>query len=140
MKNAPRMFFATAALFALSGMVWGIQMSASHDHSLSPAHGHLNLIGFVMMSIFGTYYALTPDAGQGRIAGLHYALHTSTVLVLAPGIAFAISGQTEVLAQIGSVLAVFSMALFGFVVLKYGVGRTLNQGGLADSTSSQSAE
>ena len=140
MKNAPKMFFATAALFALCGMAWGIQMSASQDHSLSPAHGHLNLIGFVMMSVYGAYYALTPDAGQSRIAGFHFVLHTSTVLVLAPGIAFAISGQTEVLAQIGSVLAVLSMALFGFVVLRYGVGRTSNERGLDSGMSSQPAE
>ncbi len=126
MKSVPKMFFATAALFALCGMIWGIQMSATHDHSLSPAHGHLNLIGFVMMSVFGTYYALTPQAGQSRTARFHFVLNTATVLVLTPGIALAISGQTEVLAQIGSVLAVLSMALFGFVVLRYGVGDALN--------------
>ena len=48
MRSIPTWFFATGAVFALAGMVWGIQMSASHDHTLSPAHGHLNLIGFVM--------------------------------------------------------------------------------------------
>lgn len=124
MKNAPKMFFVAAAVFALCGMVWGIQMSASHDHSLSPAHGHLNLIGFVMMSVFGTYYALTPLAARSRVAALHFVLTTATVLVLTPGIALAISGRTEVLAQIGSVLAVLSVTLFGFGVLKYGVGNS----------------
>lgn len=124
MKNRPKMFFVAAAFFALCGMVWGIQMSATHDHTLSPAHGHLNLIGFVMMSVFGTYYALTPHAGRSRMAGFQFVLHTAAVLILTPGIALAISGQTEVLAQIGSVLAVVSMALFGFIVLRHGVGDT----------------
>lgn len=124
MKNSPKMFFVAAALFALCGMVWGIQMSASHDHSLSPAHGHLNLISFVMMSIFGNYYALTPHAARSQIAGLHFMLTTAAVLVLTLGIALAISGRTEVLAQIGSVLAVLSTALFGFAVLRYGVGNS----------------
>jgi hypothetical protein len=122
MRNTPKMFFASAAVFALCGMVWGIQMSVTQDHSLSPAHGHLNLIGFVMMSVFGSYYALTPEAGRSPIARLHFFLNATVVLVLIPGIAFAIAGRTEVLAQIGSVLALFSMTLFGFVVLKYGVG------------------
>ena len=58
---------------------------------------------------------------------IHFVLNTATVLVLTPGIALAISGQTEVLAQIGSVLAVLSMALFGFVVLRYGVGNVSNE-------------
>lgn len=140
MRDTPKMFFAAAALFALCGMVWGIQMSATHDHTLSPAHGHLNLIGFVMMSVFGTYYALTPHAGRSRTARIHFALNTAVVLVLVPGIALAISGKTEVLAQIGSVLAVLSMALFGFAILKYGVGHASIEAGSDRSMSSQPAE
>lgn len=122
MKALPTLFFATAAIFALIGMVWGIQMSASHDHTLSPAHGHLNLIGFVAMSVFGTYYALTPQAAQSRLAQSHYILTTLTVIILTPGIAMAISGQGETLAQAGSVLAVLSMALFAFTVIRHGAG------------------
>jgi hypothetical protein len=107
-------------------MIWGIQMSATHNHLLSPAHGHLNLIGFVTMSIFGTYYALTPKAAEGRLALLHFGLTTGTVLILTPGIALAIIGQSEFLAQIGSVLAVLSMALFVFVVMRNGVGKMVH--------------
>lgn len=123
MKHIPTHFFATAAIFALIGMVWGIQMSASHDHTLSPAHGHLNLIGFVSMSIFGTYYALTPNAAGSRLANIHFVLTVATVLVLTPGIVMAITERGEVLAQIGSVLAVLSMALFALVVFRHGAGR-----------------
>lgn len=140
MTNTPKMFFFAAAVFALCGMVWGIQMSATHDHKLSPAHGHLNLIGFVMMSIFGAYYALTPRAGNSRMARFHFGLTTATVLVLTPGIALAISRQTEVLAQTGSVLAIVSMAFFGFVVLKYGVGAVPENTSCDSSVRSQPAE
>ncbi|MGI9355517.1 MAG: hypothetical protein ACR2PF_10215 [Rhizobiaceae bacterium] len=122
MTKRPTWFFATAALFAMCGMIWGIQMSASHDHTLSPAHGHLNLIGFVSMSIFGAYYALTPKAAESRLAAFHFGLTFVTVVVLTPGIAMAITDQGESLAQVGSILAVLSMALFAFVVLRYGVG------------------
>ena len=140
MKNLPKLFFAAAALFALCGMIWGIQMSATHDHTLSPAHGHLNLIGFVMMAVFGTYYALTPEAGRSRTAGIHFLLNTATVLILTPGIALAISGQTEVLAQIGSVLAVLSMVMFAFVVFKYGVGHVADEGVTGNRLTTQPAE
>lgn len=122
MKSIPTKFFVTAALFAVLGMIWGIQMSASHDHTLSPAHGHLNLIGFVAMSVFGTYYALTPQAAQTRLAAIHFWLVTATVIVLTPGIVLAITGQGEILAQIGSLLSVATMLLFAFVVVRHGVG------------------
>jgi hypothetical protein len=108
-------------------MAWGIQMSATHDHTLSPAHGHLNLIGFVAMSVFGTYYALSPAAAASRLAKVHYAITVATVLVLIPGIVLAISGQGEVLAQIGSILAVLTMGLFGFIVLRNGVGAAVER-------------
>ncbi|TMM52432.1 hypothetical protein [Sulfitobacter sabulilitoris] len=122
MQSISKLFFATAALFALAGMVWGIQMAASNDHTLSPAHGHLNLIGFVAMAVFGAYYALTPGAAQTAMAQVHYVLTAAAVVVLVPGIVFAITDRGESVAQIGSVLAVLSMALFGFMVLRHGVG------------------
>jgi hypothetical protein len=140
MNSIPKLFFATAALFALAGMAWGIQMSATHDHTLSPAHGHLNLIGFVVMSVFGTYYALTPHAARTRLAVIHYALLTTTVLLLTPGIALAITGQGETLAKVGSVLAFISMALFAVTVLRHGVGAQAATGALGQKPRTQPAE
>ncbi|NNK16527.1 MAG: hypothetical protein HKP51_06450 [Sulfitobacter sp.] len=133
MKSIPTLFFATAAFFALCGMIWGIQMSASHDHTLSPAHGHLNLIGFVAMSVFGTYYALTPRAADSRLAMAHYVVVTATVLILTPGIVMAITGQGEVLAQVGSILAVLSMLVFGYMVLRHGAGVKASGDGAASA-------
>lgn len=122
MKHVATRFFVTGAIFALVGMSWGIQMAATNDHTLAPAHGHLNLIGFVAMAVFGTFYALSPAAAGSRLAGIHYLLTTAAVLVLVPGIALAISGSGETVAKIGSVLALGSMALFTFVVFRHGIG------------------
>ena len=140
MRNIPTLFLITAAIFALCGMIWGIQMSASHDHSLSPAHGHLNLIGFVAMSVYGAYYALTPRAAAGRIAPLHYGLSVATVLILTPGIVLAMTGQGEMVAKIGSVLAVVTMALFAFVVVRHGVGGAVSDPTRDPGLQSQPAE
>ena len=117
MNGISKMFFLTAAVFALVGMGWGIHMSASQNHLMAPAHGHLNLIGFVAMSVFGTFYALAPGA-TGRLALFHYLLTVAAVVVLVPGIAMALSGSGEALAKIGSILAILSMAVFGLVVLR----------------------
>jgi len=127
MKDIATRFFATGAIFALCGMVWGIVMSATQDHTLSPAHGHLNLIGFVVMIVFGTFYALTPSAAATRLASIHYFLALAAVVTIVPGIVMAISGSGEVLAKIGSVLTLAAMALFAFLVMRHGVGsRALN--------------
>ena len=118
MTGLPKLYFVTGAVFALIGMVWGIQMSATHDHTLSPAHGHLNLIGFVAMTLFGAYYALVPGAAASRVARVHYGLTVLAVVTLIPGIALAIASDWAVLAQIGSLLTVGSMALYLWIVLR----------------------
>ncbi|MBM9593445.1 hypothetical protein [Roseitranquillus sediminis] len=122
MRNVAFLFYATAAVFALIGMGWGIVMSATHDHALSPAHGHLNLIGFVAMAVFGTYYALTPRAASSLLARLHYGVTVAAVLVLIPGIVAAIRQTGELGAQLGALLGMAAMALFLVVVLIHGVG------------------
>ncbi len=123
MNSIATRFFATGAIFALCGMVWGIQMAATDDHLLAPAHGHLNLIGFVAMSVMGAYYAVSQQAAVTKLARIHYWLMLLTVLVFAPGIALAILGITEILALIGSMLAFGSMALFAFIVVRHGANR-----------------
>lgn len=120
MTGLARRFMVTGVVVLLSGMVWGIQMSASHDHTLSPAHGHLNLIGFVAFSIFALYYHLVPDAAATRRAGVHFWLSVLALAVLVPGIALAILGVTEVLAVAGSFLTLAQVALFGWIVVSPG--------------------
>ena len=119
MKSVSSMFFLVGTASALVGMIWGIQMSATHDHTLSPAHGHLNLLGFVAMSIFGSYYALSPTAAASALSKVHFGLALASVVILVPGIVMAITEQGETLAKIGSILAVLAMVAFGFVVIRH---------------------
>jgi peptidoglycan/LPS O-acetylase OafA/YrhL len=121
-KSLGTLFLATGVIFALMGMAWGIQMSVTQDHTLAPAHGHLNLIGFVAMAIFGIYYTLTPQAAQGWLGKIHYMLAVTAVVILVPGIKFAIADGEEGLAKAGSLLAVAMMALFLVIVLRNGIG------------------
>lgn len=123
MKGIGYWFMALGAGFALIGMVWGVQMSATGDFALAPAHGHLNLIGWVTFAIWGLYYVLTPDAAETGLARAHLGLAVLTVLVMVPGIAMAIRESGETLAKVGSVLAILSMALFLVNVLRHGVGQ-----------------
>ena len=118
MKGIARWFMLAAVLSALGGMVWGIQMSASGDHLLSPAHGHLNLIGWVSCSVFAFYYCLVPAAAAGSLPKLHFALVILALLLLIPGIPMAIRGTSEALAQAGSLAALVSMLLFGWIVVR----------------------
>lgn len=122
MMRIATLFFATATLAVTGGMVWGIQMAATHDHTLSGAHAHLNLVGWATMALFGVYYALTPQAAEGVLPKLHYAVALGGLIALVPGIALAVTGGGEVLAIVGSFLTLGSMLVFLFIVLRHGFG------------------
>ena len=76
-------FFTTAALAALCGMVWGTIMGISGDHSLSPAHAHLNLLGWVTLSIMGGVYALPGMRFNNTLAWVNYGLSTIGAVLMA---------------------------------------------------------
>jgi cbb3-type cytochrome oxidase subunit 1 len=118
MRGVALWFFASAVIYVTLGMVFGIWMSASHDHQLSAAHGHLNLIGWVTMALFGVYYHLVPSAAESRLATLHFIVATVGVWLIVPGIALAIRQTTELLAVLGSFVTLASMLMFLFIVLR----------------------
>ncbi|WP_241482216.1 hypothetical protein [Leisingera sp. ANG-Vp] len=118
MKGIARWFMLAAVASAVGGMVWGIQMSASQDHLLSPAHGHLNLLGWVSCAIYALYYHLLPEAAEGALPRWHLGCALLALVLLVPGIPLAIQERTEVLAQAGSAVALLSILIFASVVLR----------------------
>ncbi len=64
---------------------------------------------------------------RDQLALRHRPVHADVltvvgVIILVPGIVQAITDSGETLAQLGSVLALLSMALFVYLVIRHGVG------------------
>ncbi|GGE59563.1 hypothetical protein [Actibacterium pelagium] len=117
MKGIAFLFFLVAALCVTIGMAWGIQMSASGNHTLSAAHAHLNLIGWVTMGLFGVYYHVVPDAAGKMLAKVHFGVAVAGVVIITPGIVQAVTERGETLAKVGSLLTLVSMLIFLFTVV-----------------------
>jgi len=124
MKTLPYWFFGLATLFVIVGMAWGVQMSATQNFELAPAHAHNNLIGFVVMTIYGIYYRLVPAAADKRLAVVQFWLALIGALTFAPGIAMAILRQGEILVQISTVFVLLSMIIFSYTVWTNRAGLT----------------
>ncbi len=120
MHPTAQLFFKTAILILLVGMAAGIFMAASQDHTMGPAHAHLNLLGFVVSSVYGTYYALFPAKADGLLPKLHWAAHTLAVVVMAPALAAVLYGHVEVepIVAIASIVGFLAAATFAFVVFR----------------------
>ena len=99
-------------------MIGGIAMSISGDHSLAPAHAHLNLVGWVTMALFGIYYHLVPASAKTDLAKIHFGVATAGLILLVPGIILAITERGELLAKMSSILTLLSMAIFVYTVFK----------------------
>jgi hypothetical protein len=112
MNTLARICWISSPIYLLVGMVFGIWMSATQDHTLAPAHAHLNLIGGVLMAIFGGFYTLFPGAANSIIAKLQVATAHLSVWFMFPGVMMAILGKGDTLAKIGSILAIITIVLF----------------------------
>ena len=116
MKGVAFGFFFLGILAVILGMLWGIQMSASADHTLAPAHAHLNLIGWVTFGLMGLYYHLMPSAADTRLARTHLLLAVVGLVLIVPGIVLAINEVTEAAAIAGSFVTLAAMLVFAVVV------------------------
>lgn len=55
MNDNPRAcaWLRLAAVYFAVGVILGVLMGASGDHSLFPLHAHINLLGWVSMALIG---------------------------------------------------------------------------------------
>jgi hypothetical protein len=118
--KASSVCFHAAVLFALVGMLWGIQMEVTNDHSAFPAHAHLNLLGWVSLFPFGIYYRLHPSLDVCRSALIQVAMWCLGTIILTIGVALVHTGHEsgDPIAALGSVIVLVGMALFAWLVYR----------------------
>jgi hypothetical protein len=104
----------------LVGMLAGIAMGIAQNFVLAPAHAHLNLIGGVLLFLFGLYYRLVPAAGTTTLAKVQGWLHMTGAILFPTGVAAVLlKGPSVEAAPIaGSLLVVAAMALFAVIVFR----------------------
>jgi hypothetical protein len=108
-----------AAVLVL-GMLAGIDMGIREDFALAPAHAHLNLVGGVLLFLFGLFYRVVPAAGTTRLAKIQGGLHIVGAIVFPVGVALVIlKGKNCIAAPIvGSLIVTAAMALFAVIVFR----------------------
>lgn len=112
--------FRAAVLMAVAGMIWGIVMGVSGDHSTFPAHAHLNLLGWVSLFLFGVYYHLHPAIDRDRLAFVQVCIWIAATVVLTAGVALLDSGHAaaDPIAAVGSLVILADMLLFGWLAYR----------------------
>ena len=123
--NLDKRYLVWALGFAVVGMVLGIYMAASNNHSELVAHAHILLIGFVVSFIYALIHRLWLHQPARGIANLQFALHQIAALTLAVGL-FLIYGSYVAAEKLDRVMAAASlcvlaaMLLMIYMVIKFG--------------------
>jgi hypothetical protein len=114
------LMMCVGVLVLLFGMLAGIAMGIQHDFTLGPAHAHLNLVGGVLLFLFGLYYRLVPAAGTMLLARIQGWLHIAGGILFPAGVAAVLlkGPAFEAAPIVGSLMVVAAMALFTVVVFR----------------------
>jgi hypothetical protein len=121
MPRVSAAFFATGVVCALAGMLWGMRIGNTNDFTLAPAHAHLNLLGWVTMSLYGTFYALTRGTMLVWLAWVNYVLALLGALLFVPSLALflqTVDGRYAQPMVAGEVLTFAAMFVFGISVFR----------------------
>lgn len=113
MPAISKMYFMTAICFLVAGILVGLQMSMTRDFAPTGAHAHINLLGWVTMSIFGTFHALNPRGAETRLAKVQYFVYTGGVLVMTPALYLLLTGNPSA----EPVVAASSLVVFAGVLM-----------------------
>jgi hypothetical protein len=114
------LMMCVSVVILLAGMLAGIDMGIRQDFVLAPAHAHLNLVGGVLLFLFGLYYRLIPAAGASMLAKVQGWLHIVGGILFPAGIAMVLlkGPSFEAAPIVGSLIVVAAMALFAVIVFR----------------------
>lgn len=118
-----RSFLVIGSLYLLLGILIGMYMGGSGDHSLAPLHAHINLLGFALMTVFGIIYRIIPAMAGTTLAKAHFWLHQIGALILLVMLWLLFSGKiTEAamapLAPIAELMVLLGTGTFAFNLWK----------------------
>ena len=116
-------FLRTSVIAFVISMGFGAYMGGTHDFTYAPVHGHLNLIGGVLMFLAGLFYNSHPGLPPKLIA-THYVIALLGLLLIIPGIygSIATAPWAAPVVGLGSVVTIVSALFFAFMVYK-GTGK-----------------
>jgi hypothetical protein len=109
MTGAARLFFTLAIAYAIGGMIIGLHMSISENHTEMPTHAHTMAAGWLMSAVFAFFYLLFPAINVSKLARAHFWLQGVSGVVLVVSLFFLLGGNEAA----GAITGIASFGFFG---------------------------
>jgi hypothetical protein len=109
-----RRWVRIALVYFLLAVTLGVGMAASHDFRLKGLHGHLNLLGWVSLSVTALVYQVFPQAARTLAAHVHFWLYNLSLPVMMAALTGILLGHEafEPVIAVSSVCVLLSVVVF----------------------------
>ncbi|MFZ9363811.1 MAG: hypothetical protein ACO25T_09305 [Arenimonas sp.] len=120
MENTTATWFKLAVLYLVIGVALGLHMAKSGNHGMYPVHAHINLLGWVSMSLFGLIYRQFPALAGNKLAKAHFWLYNLALPVNMATLYMYLGGNAgiEPVLGVASMVLGLAIAIFAINVLK----------------------
>jgi hypothetical protein len=108
-------FISLGFLALIIGMAFGMWMGAREDFQYMDAHAHLNLLGFVIPTLYGLLHRVYPNLAKSRLAWPQCVAHFIGVLIFVPGVMIVIRTGNPAVVVAGATVVMLATLTFVFV-------------------------
>lgn len=108
----PSALLRWSVLYFATGVSIGIYMAITNDFAIAPVHAHINLIGWVSLTLAALIYKAYPAAAASPLAKAHFWLNIVALPILASMLYLYLRGN----AAVDPVLGIASIAILIAVV------------------------
>jgi len=107
-------YLILGALFGLCGMSLGVFMGAKENFVLAPVHAHMNLLGWVALTLYGLTYRTFPEMAEGRLPRVQFWTAALGVITIVIPLAYLLTGHRAAIPWllVGEALTVATLLMF----------------------------
>lgn len=111
-------YFRIAVLFLIAGICVGLYMSMNENYTLTGAHAHINLVGWVTSAIFGIYYALNPAKAATKLANAQFWIFIVGAVIMCISLFLLLAGNAALMpvVAISSFITFAGVLVFAYIV------------------------
>jgi len=115
-KGSGVLWIKIASIYFVLGISLGIYMGVNENFTLRPVHAHLNLLGWVSLTLFGLIYQQFPQIAGTKLARVQFWMHNIGLPFQMTFLALLLMGNTAIGPFLGIADIVVGLAIILFMV------------------------
>lgn len=107
-------FIRVAVVYVAIGVILGLIMGITQHFEYATVHAHINLLGWATLGLAGLIYVLFPQAGNGRLAVIHFWLHNVGLPIFIIGLFWSVTAGNSAVPVVatGAVITILGILVF----------------------------